>query len=269
MLFDLRCAFKRGGNSDIPALFFGGMCMRRLIFTCVAVAMIVPTTAWAQDRASASAPVVVEFDAAGNPLPRNRPISCSEMQTRTAARNAERERALAAGEEPPPPYIGTCVADPVPVAADAVAEDDSRRRIAFDPNAGLIGEGDPSEQSEFDLAYQQRLNQRRAAQPSACATQSDIVGGTGAQRPQYDANGALIRQPAATCTPPPPAATRRTTTDSGLIVERESSGGCTEDPLTRTRTCRSSGTISIGNSEEGNERARQLVEDMLNDLQRD
>jgi hypothetical protein len=126
------------------------------------------------------------------------------------------------------------------------------------------GEGD----EDWGIAAFQA--QQRAALPSACATQSDILTSGASGRPRYDANGALIRAPAATCAPAPAAAQQVATVDDDrLIVDRESSGGCTEDRLLGTRTCRSSGSITIGNSVEGNERTRQAVDDMLDDLQRD
>ncbi len=54
-----------------------------------------------------------------------------------------------------------------------------------------------------------------------------------------------------------------------VVVENESSGGCTEDRLTGTRTCSSSGSVTIGNHSEGSANTRQIVDDLLDDLQRD
>ncbi len=145
-------------------------------------------------------------------------------------------------------------------AQDAVPDDSNT--IAFDINQGV--------EDDDDWAIAAIQAQQQPAQPSVCRTQSDIITAGAAHRPRYDENGALIRAPAATCAPPPAAAPRAASADDDrLIVERESSGGCTEDQLRGTRTCTSSGSVTIGNSPEGNERARQMVDDLLNDMRRD
>jgi hypothetical protein len=128
--------------------------------------------------------------------------------------------------------------------------------------------------SQFDSAVQtRRQQQQRAVQPSACATQSDILISGASSRPRYDANGAVIRPPAASCAPPPAAAASaaRVTSESAgrVAVATESSGGCTEDRLTGTRTCRSAGSISIGNSDEAIEDARRAAQEAIDRLRDD
>lgn len=142
--------------------------------------------------------------------------------------------------------------DSIPVETEANVE---QNRTLFDWTA---------------LRDSRAASERGHSTNTACATQSDIITAGASQRPRYDANGALIRAPAATCAPPP-ATVHNATEDNEnrLIVDRESSGGCNEDRLTGTRTCRSSGSITIGNNAEGNERTRQAVEDMLDNLQLD
>lgn len=156
--------------------------------------------------------------------------------------------------------------------AQDAAQDNSGRRIVFDTTVdiadGAAADGGAEDDDDWGIAAIQV--QQQPAQPSACRTQSDIITAGAAHRPRYDENGALIRAPAAICAPPPAAAPRAATADDDrLIVERESSGGCTEDRLRGTRTCTSSGSVTIGNSPEGNERAREMVDDLLNDMRRD
>lgn len=203
MLFDLRCGFKRGGESDIGRPSTWGDFVMRLLPVCIA--------------------------------------------------------ALAATM-------------PAAVLAQAAEQAPSDRRIVFDTTVDIEnGAATAGEESAFDRAVRERRQQRQVAtQPTACTTQDDIITAGAAHRPRYDANGALIRAPAASCAPPPAAVPHAASTDDDrLIVERESSGGCTEDRLLGTRTCRSSGSITIGNSAEGNERSRQMVDEMLDDLRRD
>lgn len=154
----------------------------------------------------------------------------------------------------------------ISLAQEAQPQSD-RRTIVFDPTFDIAAV-EPAEAQ--DGVAEEDEDWGIAALPSACETQSDILIAGASNRPRYDANGALIRPPAASCAPPPAGAQQvATADDDDLIIERESSGGCTEDRLRGTRTCRSSGSITIGNSAEGNERARQAVDDLLNDMARD
>ena len=138
------------------------------------------------------------------------------------------------------------------------------RRIIFDTTASIDGEA-----ADDNWGISEFVARQPRTPASGCAAQSDFLVAGAPRRPQYDANGALI--PACAAPAAADTTTRRATPadDGRMIVQRESSGGCTEDRLTGTRTCSSRGTVSVGNSQEGRDRARQMVDDLLDDLSRD
>jgi hypothetical protein len=230
MLFELPFAFQRSGGSDTNCPSTWGIFDMRPALHCIAVlAAAVPATSWAQDAEPQPARRTIVFDATAD---------------------------IAAGE---------------PVAEQAAEQDDDGDwGIAVFQAEQQAANAAP----DFDSAVQaRRLQQQRAVQHSACATQSDILISGASSRPRYDANGAVIRPPAASCAPPPAAAASaaRVTSESAgrVAVATESSGGCTEDRLTGTRTCRSAGSISIGTSDEAIEDARRAAQEAIDRLRDD
>lgn len=172
---------------------------------------------------------------------------------------------------------------PAMASAQDNAADQQDGTIAFDPEAEAAMADD-----DWGIAAFQAEQQDAQAEP--CRTQSDIIVISGSQAPRYDDNGALIRTPAAACGSrygalgaaaraelaardargeSEASASYAGRRDAGVTVENQSSGGCTEDRLTGTRTCTSSGTISIGNSPEAHERARTAAQEAIDRLRED
>lgn len=205
--------------------------MRLLSLTVVILAGLAPAALSAQDQAAA--PVAVEFDAAGNILDPNRMPTCAEVRERMAAREVERQRALAAGEEPPRPYFAACVREDAP--STTANRFTSPGQIASAPSGDLP----IAARSDFTLA-----DTRRAPAETRPAEQSNAARFSTSSDSSYSRSGQIGQ-------------------DEDVRFEASASETCTDNGY--ERTCSRSNSFSIGNDEEARNSAREALDRLLDD----
>lgn len=128
------------------------------------------------------------------------------------------------------------------------------------PDEGQQAAAEDIAQSERRQRYgrlSQSIDAERARREAACRVDSDLIA-TGTTGPRVDADGNMIPASRAGCEQPA-AATRPVQARRETVVERQSNCEETENGY----SCSSS--ITIGNSEEGRNAAREALDELLRD----